>query len=330
MKRLTVMSMMLLVTAVLGGCSGSYNSSAYLKEDNEQIEIEYTVEGEGISGAITVDTDGTTSNQADADEMGMVEEAPDTAMKAGAVVTYEQISEYMSFGEDPIVYAIKTGEEYQVIYCQQSDFEQQSARMLHEDGCVGYISLLDVTISADSQLVNFGDEYGPSLYSVANYQYAFTIPFSGNSLPNSFRAYIDNQIEKRNYTNSLLEGDMGVGEFEDLDITEVDGIAVYDPSIQSRMIPVSYVGSCVSPTVLLSNEETVKLGGFEGTVFCEQVFNCGYYCEFEDKLAYEQVPTKLGYFISIGELGMASLQDGKTYFVRGVSGGDCLITVAMQ
>ena len=334
MKKQSLIIILLLVsTLIVTGCSSGSKGN---KGGNGKYEVDFEVDDwfsqdkgteaerdtsdtkqdetkEVISEEVTEDTTESTTNAA--------------VFEEGKIVSHDDIMAYMSEGYSSVVYAIKTGDEYQVLYCHLSNDENKLVWKLNDNQYLGTIPFVEVDIADGSQLVVFGDAYGAYLRHVPFYCYALPIFFSGRNLPYSFSLSTDTDYSfSKQYKNSILESDISIGEADGLDVSEVDGVPLSDSAIQSRILDFKYSrGGWDTPSLLLAEGDTIKLGGFIGTEFHELVFKSGYYIVTDTEEHYESDPTKEGYFVLLDESELGGLQAGETYLVG--AGTSCLIKI---
>lgn len=285
----------------------SQNDSSYGNNQNADAEVtgkEYLTENESEMLNIEGESESTYSEE----EFVIVE--------PGKVVSMLDIQEYLWVApEVSELIALKTGEEYLVLACRQSNDDgfYILSDVTGNHRIATNNKIIDIKIQSDSQIVHFGLKAGNStnLTYVTGSTYCLPFYLLGTDWPYglSFH-YGDNKSEKA-FQSCFLEGENNMEKFGDVVITEVDGVPI-DGERLAHMG--ERVNGKANPSYIFTDKETITIGGFHDTTFVENTFSCGLFVSTGEEIDtgnYET--TKDGYFITVGNELLSSLNKNECY-----------------
>ena len=232
-------------------------------------------------------------------------------VEVGSIVYRMQIDEYLGVNpENAEIIALKTGEDYYILYCTQTgDWDGGFANATYEPYSMAPARrIVDVKLSPDSQIVHFG-ETSTWLREVVNPVYCLPFQLIGVDYPDGLR-YHDERANAFNLCS--LDNSMDPGTFRKMDIAEVDGVPITDESIRLMHMG-ERVSGLANPTYILTDNETITVGGYIGTTFKEATFSTGLMVEVVSEIPIETQMTKDGYAITVSSDVLSTLETNHLY-----------------
>ncbi len=237
-------------------------------------------------------------------------------LQIGDVVNREEILDYVEQGDEYTeVYAVKRGEEFEVIFCggeDESPWWGASSMGEHSNMLLSSkVEIVPLSVSSGDELVGFGDATTADFIGVTD-QY-LAAPFI---------------IEKgayaggKTYWNAWLNPVTCIAGLENLEnlngginIAEVDGVSIEDPTVQKRLEHCYTSGATGRESYIIVGDEDITVGWYEQNTFKEASFRPSVVMHTEgDGLWPDTAPTKDGYtVISDGE-SLKNLGGYETYW----------------
>lgn len=304
-----MMSIFMLIGCGGGKSSGSSKSNYepkdtfdYESDQDAAVEVmeeDYLAEKESEM----MDTEGESETTHSEEEFVIVE--------PGKVVSMLDIQEYLWVAPElSELIALKTGEEYLVLDCRQSNDDglQMQNDVTGNYKIVYNSKVIDIHIQPDSQIVHFGLKGGNSydLTHVTDSTYCLPFYITGIDWPYGLSFDYGDYKSEKAFQSCFLEGENNMEKFGDVIITEVDGVPINGERL-------AHMGENL-PSYIFTDKETITVGGFHDTTFVENTFTCGLFIgtgEEIDTGNYET--TKDGYFITVGSELLNSLAKNESY-----------------
>lgn len=309
LKKITAIFVSIIMIGVLSGCSNAGTQDTSKTNSGLNSEV-----NKPVNSPMPSENDTNPEDFAEMPDENATED--DGTLHVGDVVSLEKILNYISSGgEYAKVYAVKRGDEFVIGYCYDGKRGDWSSKQ-YEEGALVLIpdtTIVEISATEEEELVYFGSG-SAWLNGISEYHYAAPFPVSANTsygdeIPGEYRASYAFGDAKF-YMMNKIEGPRDLEVLSHWTITEVDGIPAEDASIQENLIA---IGGYNHVYALLSDKDTIKLGGYENTTFGEAELKCGYMLRRGEEFRLEGTRTKEGYTIIATGKELKELGNYTTY-----------------